>query len=292
MRRFIVAAVVTLATACASHTTPTTNPVPAPGQPPPPPPPPPPPAAGRQTGLRFGPSALRYVMHQKVDIEQDVPQGHQQTTYGFSTYFRVTIVGPADSIGYPMTVTIDSITSDSGTTVPTNVDISTAKGLTFTGKLTPLGEFVKSVPSDTLIAQSTAAIVGGFRSFFPRIPAAGVTPGAAWTDTLATNEGGSGTTVRTILQSRAPVWEDRNGVRCLRIEATGTFTMQGSAQQGGQHIDISGSGVRSGVDYLAADGRYMGGQSSDTTNMTLSLRMESVTVPRKQVAQTTVMVLP
>ena len=297
MRPLLVVAVVTLAMACASRRTPTKTPTPVnPAGPPPlpPPPPAPPPATGRATdAIRLGPSTMRYAMHQVVNIEQELPTGRQQVMYGLQAFFRVTINGPADSVGYPMTVSIDSIIPDSGTTVPMNVDLGVAKGLAFVGRLTPKGDFRNPTPSDSTAADAVSPIVGSFRNFFPRLPASGITQGATWTDTVTMNERATGNvSVKNITRSHAAGWEERNGTRCVRIEATASFTIQGGGEQLGQHFDVAGTGVRNGFDYVATDGRYMGGESTDSTNLTISLPVQSTTIPRTQVAKTTVMVLP
>src|SRR5687767_8873715 len=113
MRRLALVAASTIAMACASHTPPS-NPTPTnPAAPPPAPPPPP----ATQT-VRLGPSALRYVMHQVIHVDQQLPTGPQVLDYGLRIFFAVTISGPADSSGYPTTITIDSVAPDSGTTIP------------------------------------------------------------------------------------------------------------------------------------------------------------------------------
>jgi len=236
---------------------------------------------------------MRYAMHQVVNIEQELPTGRQQVTYGLQAFFRVTINGPADSVGYPMTISIDSIIPDSGTTVPMNVDLGVARGLAFVGRLTPQGDFRNPVPSDSNAAQAVSPIVGSFRNFFPRLPAAGVTQGATWTDTVTMNERATGNvSVKSITRSHAAGWEERNGARSVRIEVASSFTIQGGGEQLGQHFDVTGTGVRNGFDYVAVDGRYMGGESTDSTNLTISLPVQSTTIPRTQVAKTTVTVLP
>ena len=300
MRRPFIVAVVILATACASKTTTTANPTPvdpssAPPPPAPvdpPPPPAPPPAAG-SNAIRLGPSTLRYVMHQRIQVDQQLPTGPQQVSYGISAFFRATIVGPADSSGYPMTVSIDSIVPDSGTTVPLNTNLAAAKGLSYSGRLTPRGEFRNAVPSDSATAQAISPVVGSFQNFYPRLPAAGLTLGATWTDTLTTSDRGAGNvSVKSINSWRAPAWEERNGVRSLRVEVTSTFTIDGKGEQLGQPFEVAGNGVRNGVDYLAADGRYLGGESNDSTSMTITLPVQTMTIPRTQVSKTTVSVLP
>jgi hypothetical protein len=55
---------------------------------------------------------------------------------------------------------------------------------------------------------------------------------------------------------------------------------------------VNGNGVRNGVDFVAIDGRYLGRDSRDSTNMTITLPIQAMTIPRTQVSRTTVTVLP
>lgn len=288
MRRFALALAGMIAMACASRTTPTTTPAPA--NPSAPPAPPPPPAS--QT-VRLGPSALRYLMHQVVHIEQEFQGMRQPLDFGLRVYFAVTISGPADSTGYPTTITIDSVAPDSGTTVPMGINLGAAKALSFRGRLSQRGEFRNAVPSDSGAAQSLSPIVGSFRNFFPRLPVNGLTLGAEWTDTTTESDRAAGTvTITSVNRSRAAAWEDRNGARALRLEVRSEFKLQGSGQQAGQPFEVSGTGLRNGVDFIAIDGRFLGGEAQDSTTMTITLPIQAMTIPRTQVSRTTVTVLP
>ena len=284
-------AVAILTAACAGHTTPTTT-TPTSVNPSAPPPPPPP-ARGNVDVIRLGPSALRYVMHQVIHIDQEFQGMRQPLDFGLRAFFAVTITGPADTSGYPTTITIDSIVADSGTTAPMGINLSAAKALSFVGRLTPKGEFRNQTASDSLIAQSLSPVVGSFKNFFPRLPPNGLTLGAAWTDTVTENDRAAGSvTVTSHNRSHATAWEDRNGARALRVDVISDFTIKGSGQQVGQPFEVAGTGVRSGTDFVAADGRYLGGESRDSTAMTITLPIQAMTIPRKQVSRTTVTVLP
>lgn len=287
----LLLAVAILTAACAGHTAPTTT-TPTPVNPPPPPPPPPP-ARGNSEVIRLGPSALRYVMHQLIHIDQEFQGMRQPLDFGLRAFFAVTITGPADTSGYPTRIAIDSIVADSGTTAPMGINLGAAKALSFVGRLTPKGEFRNQTASDSLIAQSLSPVVGSFKNFFPRLPPNGLTLGAAWTDTVTENDRAAGSvTVTSVNRSRATAWEDRNGTRALRVDVLSDFTIKGSGQQVGQPFEVAGTGVRSGTDFVAADGRYLGGESRDSTAMTITLPIQAMTIPRKQVSRTTVSVLP
>jgi len=287
----LLLAVAILTAACAGHTTPTTT-TPTPVNPPLAPPPPPP-ARGNSDVIRLGPSALRYVMHQVIHIDQEFQGMRQPLDFGLRAFVAVTITGPADTNGYPTRITIDSIVADSGTTAPMGINLGAAKALSFVGRLTPKGEFRNQTASDSLIAQSLSPVVGSFKNFFPRLPPNGLTLGAAWTDTVTENDRAAGSvTVTSVNRSHATAWEERNGARALRVDVISDFTIKGSGQQVGQPFEVAGTGVRSGTDFVAADGRYLGGESRDSTAMTITLPIQAMTIPRKQVSRTTVTVLP
>ncbi|MFN2572499.1 MAG: hypothetical protein ABR537_12965 [Gemmatimonadales bacterium] len=290
MRRVFLAATAVVAFACAPKSPPSTTPTPV--NPPPGPPAAPPPPAQTQS-LRLGPSALRYAMHQSIHIDQEFQGMRQPLDFGLRAVFAVTITGPADTSGYPTTITIDSIVPDSGTTVPMGINLGAARGLSFAGRLSPSGEFRNQVPSDSMAALSLAPLVGSFRNFFPRLPATGLTLGATWTDTSTMNDRAAGNvTVTNINHSHAAAWEDHNGTRSVRVEVSSTFTIKGGGEQAGQPFEVAGNGVRNGVDYIAADGRFLGGESHDSTSMTITLPVQAMTIPRTQVSKTTVQVLP
>src|SRR5258706_8852144 len=93
----------------------------------------------------------------------------QPLDFGLRAFFAVTITGPADSVGYPTTITIDSIVPDSGTTAPMGINLGAARALSFVGRLTRRREFRNQVASDSVAAQSLSPIVGSFKNFFPRL---------------------------------------------------------------------------------------------------------------------------
>jgi hypothetical protein len=293
MRRAFCAAAVLSMLSCGPKPTNNPTPVNPPGVPPAAPPPAPPPSHATNGAVKLGPSALRYVMHQVIHIDQEFQGVRQPLDVGLRAFFAVTITGPADSSGYPTTITVDSIVTDSGTTAPMGINLAAARALSFVGHVTPQGEFRNQRTSDTTAAQSLAPVVGSFKNFFPRLPAGGLTLGTSWTDTLTDNDRAAGNVaVTSINRSHAAAWEDHNGARALRLDVNSDFTIKGDGQQNGQPFQVAGSGARSGTDFVAADGRYLGGESRDSTSMTITLPVQAITIPRTQVSRTTVTVLP
>ena len=292
MRRLLFVAAALSALSCSPKPFPA-NPTPANPALTPPPPLPPGPPGRADAAIRLGPSALRYVMHQIIHIDQEFQGIRQPLDFGLRAFFAVTIIGPADTSGYPTTITIDSIVADSGTTAPMGINLGAAKALSFAGRLTPKGEFRNQKASDSTAAQSLAPVVGLFKNFFPRLPATGLTLGATWADTVTENDRAAGSvTVTSINRSHAVAWEDRMATRALRVDVLSDFTVKGTGQQAGQPFEVAGTGVRSGTDFVAVDGRYLGGESRDSTSMTITLPIQAMTIPRTQVSKTTVTVLP
>ena len=244
--------------------------------------------------IRLGPSALRYVVHQRVHVEQDFAGLPPTLDLGFRIFCGATIAGPADSAGYPTTFSVDSILPDSGVTLPPTINLTAAKGLVFRGRLAPTGEFRNAVPSDSAVAQSLGQLLGRFRNFYPRLPAEGLKLGVAWTDTVSATDkgGGADVTTKSIIHSNAAAWEDRAGTRTLRLEVNSTFEFSGTGEGGGQPFQLAGGGARSGVEFVAQDGRYLGGESRDSTNLTITLPTQGVVIPRRQISRVTVTVLP
>ena len=252
------------------------------------------PSAHHADVVRYGPSALRYVVHRRLHIQQALGDQTQAQDVGARIFVATAITGPADSIGYPATFLVDSIVADSGTPPPIVDNISKVRKLVFAGRVAPRGELVNALASDSAVAQSVVQLLGNFRDFLPRLPVGGLKLGSAWTDTVETSQKGSGSEVsrRTITLSTAAGWEDRLGTRSVRVEGSQTYRVAGGGKNAGQPFELSGAGTGSGVAYIAADGRYLGGESQDSTTLTVRLPVQGVAVPVIQVTRTTVAVLP
>ncbi len=243
--------------------------------------------------VRLGPSALRYVVHHRSHVEEQYPGQTRTADQGLRVFLAATIVGPADSIGYPLTFTVDSVVLDSGTTIPPTINLAAGRGLRYTGHLTLAGEFMQTSTSDSSIAQVLVQVIGSFRNFYPRMPLAGLKPGADWTDTTSTNDRVAiDVNIKVIAHSRTGTWEERNGSRCLRVESNSTYSVSGSGTQMNQPLQVTGTGSRSGVQFVAVDGRYLGGEAHDSSAIVVGLPMQGMTVPVHQITHSTITVLP
>jgi hypothetical protein len=237
---------------------------------------------------------MRYVVYRRLRIEQSFGGQQQLQDLGARVFIGVIITGPADANGYPATFTVDSVVSDSGTPQPIADIMSRVHALVLAGRLAPRGDFQGSTPSDTASAQSIAQLVGNFRDFLPRIPAEGVRMGTTWTDTMALTQasGGGAVTRRATVHSTAAGWEDHAGTRSLRIESSATYTVAGAGQNGGQSFEVGGTGTTTARAFIAEDGRFLGGESQDSTSLTVSLPAQGLAIPVTQVLRSTVSVRP
>jgi len=244
--------------------------------------------------IHYGPSALRYVVHRQLHIQQGQAERPQAQDLGARIYVAATIAGPADSVGYPATFTVDSIVPDSGTPPPVAENVSKARKLVFSGRLLPRGEFANAVPSDSVLAQSLVQLLASFRDFLPRLPREGLKPGAAWTDTLEATQRGASSEVtrRAIVRSAAAAGEDYAVAHSVRLESSSTYQVAGAGQNGGQPFELAGSGSSTAVSFIAVDGRYLGGESRDSTALTVRLPVQGIAIPVVQLTHTTVAVQP
>jgi hypothetical protein len=254
---------------------------------------PPPPHAAE--AVRYKPSAVRYLVHRRIHIEQALAGDQTQSQdIGAKIFVVAAITGPADSVGYPASFAVDSIVADSAAPAPIADNMNKVRKLVFMGRVTPRGDFVHTTPSDSALAQAVVQLLRNFADFLPRLPRDGLRIGAAWTDTVETTLKGSGSEVsrRAITQTSAAAWEDHLGAKSLRVVADQTFRVAGSGKNVGQPFELSGAGTGSSVAYVAVDGRYLGGEAQDSTALTVRLTVQGVAIPVMQLTHTTISVLP
>lgn len=248
------------------------------------------------TTARLAPQRGRFLAHQVVEITNDYEGLPPRQVIGYRSWFTVTVRDTTDAARrLATTFVVDSIVADSAVFLPPTMNLAAARGLTVTGWVTPTGELQDAVFSDSGVVQSLSLLLGWFRHFFPNLPADGVQPGREWSDTLTTTEpGGAATVVRTTeLRARAAAaWERRPEGEALRLDAAETYQFTGSGDGGGQPLELRGTGMRAGTDYIAADGRYLGGTGRDSVALTITLPQQGITIPQRQLGTLSVQLLP
>ena len=292
LRRFTVYAILGAAAACGGSRASAPPVTPSPATPAPRPPDAAPPAGPKP--VRFGPSALKYLIRRRISATQTIQGQTDSSRLGFRLFVHVTVRGPADSLGYPSTLTVDSIVADSGMALPVTINLAAARGLSYSGVVSPSGEIKKSTPSDTVVARGLSQVLTDLRDLYPRIPAGGLTLNAAWTDTTSrTDRAGifDRVTVTSIATSRAAAIEEVAGAHAVLIEVSALLTYTGTGNQGGQDLNLAGQGKRHVHEYVAVDGRYLGRESTDTTDLEIAVPARGQVISIRQIARSTVQVL-
>lgn len=230
--------------------------------------------------LTYRPASMRYgaVSHRQVDQEVS---GRIQTSRIVTRYVLRTEVGPSAD-GLPVSMVLDSITIEGPLGVSPG-EIAQAQGTMFTAALQPDGELTGFAGGDTTVPL-IRQMVSRLREFFPRLLRDGTRPGLSWADTTesVTDVGGVLLTVRAFNQHEAVDWGEYAGDRALVIRTVSDYTLSGTGEETGQPLSIEGSGRRHALEYLSADGVYLGTTAADTLEFEVLLTQMGIVIPGRQ----------
>jgi hypothetical protein len=239
----------------------------------------------------MAPATTSYRIEQRVDSRIDLSvfgQGEQQQTQAFIWF---TTISYSDSAGgLVMHAVLDSAQVDLGMAPVPPGALDSVRGTVFHGFLDGTGRLVSVTASreDLLSGQ-----FGGFlKSFHPRIKA-GSRAGDAWTDTLdvETTNPQANTKTRTITNFQMAGTEQHDGVAARRVEAAFSAVLGGTMQTPGGPADMEGKSTGTGTYFLAADGRYLGGQMTSSGDATISGSFAPGAIPIKNTTTVTVTVV-
>lgn len=250
-----------------------------------------PPAPREPAQFTYGPFSETYAIVSHTRQEQEV--GGQITTVESAMRWRMTASTDPTGGEAGLTMTIDSAPTVTGTGADfVQGDLARAAGTTFVGTLTAEGRVVGLHGGDTTNA-FLGQLAQSAERFFPRVPAGGAAPGQRWTDTLSTSTVSGGLEIHLELVSRSEAggWVDRDGLRALEVATVTDYTLTGGGSQMGTEIDLDGTGSRHSIAYLAADGRFLGSTSADTSNMTATVAAMGMMIPIIQVRHDSVSVV-
>lgn len=289
MNSVLRSAVLGLTVACASTTQPGTSTVPdvRPAKPDSAP------EAGPDS-VQFSPTSGAYVIGAETRITQEFMGQRQEQLLLTNTFLESTVAPAAE--GFEVTMAIDSVVPDSASQVH-GLDVrdlyAGVIGLEYRARLDSGGHVLEFGGGDTT---STVAqqIEVALRSFYPRLPRGGVAPGAAWSDTtIQTNSmRGIELDVTTFAEYRATAWTEFEGQRALEVTIDSRAELAGRGSQGGQELDLQGSGTRSATSYFSSLGDYLGGSARDSTDLAVLVVSNGVVVPVLQIASIIVRRLP
>jgi hypothetical protein len=214
------------------------------------------------------PGSTRYRVDQAVDQSVDataIGGGPQRQRFAVSTFVTVTLTDTSG--GKVVNAVIDSMIGDSAP-VPKAV-LDSVRGLPVHGLLDRAGHIsaVKPLRETPLAAQMTDIVSRLYPGLRQKLK-----QGDGWTDTsqVSTPTNGGTMNLRRITTYKASGKERRGSTDALRVDASFSSIVNGTQQTPNGPATIEGTGSGKGAHYIAADGRYLGGNWTVTTNLTLS----------------------
>lgn len=223
-------------------------------------------------------TTAKYRIEQSLQQELDatgVGGPKQSVDASTTTFITVTLVDTTG--GRAMTIVVDSMAADGGSPIPPAA-LDSARGATYHGLVSPTGSISNFKPAQPSVASAQLEAVLG--RFYPRMKA-GVEVGDGWSDTTETTSTITGGTVktRTLTTYEAAGNEVRDGTRSLRINAAFKASVAGTQETPGGTADIQGTGTGSGTYYIGADGRYLGGTTTQTSSLSVAGAFAPAPIP-------------
>jgi len=213
-------------------------------------------------------TTTKYRVDQTVDQAVDataIGGAEQHQRFAVSTFLTVTLTDTSG--GKVVNAVVDSMVSDSAP-VPKAV-LDSVKGARLHGLIDEGGHVsgVKPLRDTPLAAQMTDIISRLYPGLRPKIK-----QGDGWTDTTKVSSPTNGGTMnlQRITIYKATAKERRGHSDALKVDATFSSTVSGTQQTPNDPASIEGSGSGTGAHYVASDGRYVGGNWTATTKLTLS----------------------
>lgn len=138
-------------------------------------------------------------------------------------------------------------------------------GLRVDGWISPDGTSHAGARASRNLGPQAAVLANDLARFLPRVRGE-LRPGNAWTDTTTEEIDMLGVPVRRQVVTTSRVVGDSMvaGERAWRIDRTAAVTFTGGGTIGGRTITLSGTSRTSGVIVVAAAGRYLGGDLTDS----------------------------
>jgi len=241
------------------------------------------------SALRYAPTAVRYLIEQSNHTVQEVMGQSIPADQNTRQVLSVAVTSAGNDLA--LALTIDSL-EVSGTAGNDAGPLGAARGQTFRVVLAPSGLVSSVTPPDTSNA-AFRQIAAGLREFLPRLPAAPITAGQTWIDTVSrTNSGELTVTVNSVREHRVVGWEDRDGTRSLHITTTSNYTLRGSGQAQGQSMELSGGGQTVRDMFVSRTGVFLGGVDSDSSLVNANVVSMGMVVPVRQNSRSTITRLP
>jgi hypothetical protein len=269
MMRLAAASTFLLATACAAASSGGGSTLPAPGAAAPAVSPPAQPREHGKAVVLVLPPLMHFQLDRRDTVALQLPNGATQNQV-IQWNAGLDVQGSAETGGYRVVITLDSLTITASIPVP-QAGLDSAQGTRWTAHLSPDGTLTNVEPDrDNSIVNQFGAML---HLLFPPLPGSDLRAGAAWTDssTVATRAQNFDVQEQRRTEYTASGPAVHGADKVFVISGSGTFTRSGAATQFGQEMHHESTGQRRVSYYLGTDGTPVGMDGAETSKVTITV---------------------
>jgi hypothetical protein len=242
--------------------------------------------------IRYGTSGTaRYALYRRDSVTVKMPSGESQVqNFGKTAYVTITLA-PATPPDAQISIRLDSLRPDPDWVVPTAA-LDSAVGTVWTGRRLPNGRLVDLSPDRNSFVASQ--LRSQLNLLYPVLPPTGGRANAEWTDSSTNPITANAFEVKETATTRShaePV-AGRAAGAALRITSLRNATFEGSGNQFGQELQLTGTSSDSLRYLLAPEGRVLSLDGTESTDMTITVPSVGQTVPAEQHAHFTAQPIP
>jgi hypothetical protein len=246
------------------------------------------PAAPRDPAtLAYVVGNARYRLEQTTRVVQEVMGQVNTTDLSSRQVLSAVITQGTGNLALALTFDSIEVSDPTGSTA----GITAARGQTFRLVLAPAGLVVSTTAPDAA-NPVFRQISSGLSDLLPHLPSSPVSAGQTWSDTVTRAAGDAAISTRLVRQHHVVGWEDRDGARALHITTTSAYTVTGTTEAQGQHIELSGNGVSTRDAFVSAAGLFLGSVESDSALVNANVTSVGLVVPVRQARRTTITRIP
>lgn len=234
-------------------------------------------AKAQSASFAYAPGASQYRVQSTTKIVQEI-QG--QTNEGeLNTRHLLTLaIGRKTKDTLALTYTWDSASVSTSAGIPAP-DLSKVGGTKAAGFASVTGRMYSFDPGKA--AGDGMPDMAEFEMFLPVVAAANKKVGDSWIDTVTVKGNRGGIDVNTTIIVTSKLADDTTyaGEKSWRIQRNLVFTVSGAGAQQGMALVIEGTGTGERTDYITSKGVYLGSSLTQTSQSTVSLPANNMTIP-------------
>lgn len=234
-------------------------------------------ASAQSASFSYAPGAAQYRVQSNTRVSQEV--NGQAIEGELSTRHVLTVdIGRKAKDTLALTYTWDSASVSTTGPVPAP-DLSKVGGTKSSGLASVTGKMYSFDPGKAAV--DGMPDMAEFEMFLPVVTAANKKVGDSWVDTVAVTGNRGGIDVNTTIIVTSKLADDTTyaGEKSWRIQRDLAFTVSGAGAQQGMALVIEGTGTGQRTDYITSKGVYLGSSLNQTSNSTVTLPANGMTIP-------------